>query len=251
VKRSTLPRARRALVAAAIAMALAAAPAEAQRKDPAPRPAPAAAAPGPKLPAADVPLPPPPTGTRLEPRRDATLAVGIGPWAAFDTGESVALHVDYGFSRTPPGFGRLELEYRLVVMISRPSEDTPITLLVPPPLGFTPIAIDGGVEQARVWLIEVVPTARLRLPIGASFALHADAGLGLVQTVETYEREELFVGHTKETQNVTGLVLRLGAGLALDVTPRMRVVLQPLAFSIHIGPEYGGYAPSLGLAYRM
>jgi hypothetical protein len=240
------PPARRALAAAAIAAALAspasalAAPAAAQQKDLTPRATASRAS------KADVPLPPPPAGTRLE-HRGATLGVALGPWAAFDTGKSIAAHLDYGFPRTPPGWSRLELEYRLAVMVSRPSEDTPLTRTTLPPFG----QMDVGVKRTRVWLFEAVPTARLRLPVGPAFALVADGGLGLAQTLERYESEETFVGHTVKTRNVTGLVLRVGGGASLDVGERLRVVFLPVALSLQLGPGYGGYAPSLGIAYRM
>ncbi len=232
-------RPRLALAALSALAALAAAPAEAQRRD-------AALAPTPRP--AEVPLPPPPPGTHLA-GRDATLGVAVGPWAAFRTGKSVALHVDYGFPRTPPSWRRLSLEYRLAAMIARPSEETPLTRTVIPPFGL-PVEVDAGVEETSVWLLEVVPTARVRLPVGTGFALFADGGLGLVQTVEKYDRVEMYRGHVEEKQNVTGLVVRLGAGLALDVSARLRVVLQPLALSFHLGPKFSGYAPSVGVAYR-
>lgn len=240
-RRSTdlgLPR--RALAAAALAAALVATPARAQRRETAP-PTPRAA----KL---DVPLPPPPPGTRLEPR-GATFGVAVGPWAAFDTGKSIALHADYGLPRTPPGWGKLELEGRVAVTVARPAEETPLTRVVQPPYG-PPVLVDAGSEETRVWLVEVVPTARLRLPLGTGFALYADGGVGLVQTVERYDRVEMFQGHVVKRQNVTGLVFRLGGGFSLDVTERVRVLFAPIALSFHAGPKFSGFAPSLGVAYR-
>ncbi|HEY6098667.1 MAG TPA: hypothetical protein VIW03_04515 [Anaeromyxobacter sp.] len=50
---------------------------------------------------------------------------------------------------------------------------------------------------------------------------------------------------------MTGVVLRLGGGVSLDVGERVQVLLLPLALSIQLGPGYGAYAPSLGLAYRI
>lgn len=229
-----------ALAAPAAAFAAPAAPAAAQQKDLTPRPA------APRAARADVPLPPPPAGTRLE-RRGATLGIAVGPWAAFDTGKSLAAHLDYGFLRTPAGWSRLELEYRLAVMISRPSEDTTLSRTTLPPFG----QIDVGVKRTRVWLLEAVPTARLRYPVGPAFALVADGGLGLAQTLERYESEETFVGHTVKTRNVTGLVLQFGGGASLDVGERLRILFLPVALSFQLGPGYGGYAPSLGIAYRM
>jgi hypothetical protein len=243
--------ARRALVAAALAAALAAPTALAA-------PATGSAAPAPQKEAtssrpaasraarADVPLPPPPAGTRLE-RRGATLGVAVGPWAAFDTGKSFAAHLDYGFPRTPPTWSRLELEYRLAVMISRPSEDTTLSRTALPGQP----QLDVGTKKTRVWLFEAVPTARVRYPVGPTFALVADGGLGLAQTLERYESEETFVGHAVKTRNVTGLVVRVGGGATLDVGERLRFVFLPVALSFQLGPGYGGYAPSLGIAYRM
>lgn len=235
-------RARLALAAAATVAALAAAPAGAQRRDG------AALAPAQRPAGQEIPLPPPPPGTHLA-RRSATLGVAVGPWAAFDTGKSFALHVDYGFPRTPSGWRKVALEYRLGAMIARPAEETQLTRTVIPAFG-PPVEMDAGVEDTRVWLVEIVPTARLRLPVGTGFALFADGGLGLVQTIEKYDRVEMYRGHVEEKQNVTGVVVRLGAGLALDVSERLRVVLQPLALSFHLGPKFSGYAPSVGVAYR-
>ncbi|HEY6005563.1 MAG TPA: hypothetical protein VIV57_21965, partial [Anaeromyxobacter sp.] len=194
----------------------------------------------------DVPLPPPPAGTRLE-RRGATLGLAVGPWAGFGTGKSIAAHLDYGFPRTPAGWSRFELEYRLAVMVSHPSQDTTLSRATVPPFG----QMDVGVKETRVWLFEAVPTARLRFPVGPTFALLADGGLGLAQTLERYESEETFVGHTVKTRNVTGLVVRVGAGASLDVGERLRIVFLPVALSLQLGPGYGGYTPSLGIAYRM
>jgi hypothetical protein len=232
--------ARISLLGAALLATVAPLPAAAQQRDPAARPA------SPRPARVDVPLPPPPEGTRLE-RRGATLALAAGPWAGFGTGSSFALHVDYGFPRTPAGWGRLELEYRLAVMVSHPSKDTTITRTVLPPTG----QLDVGVEKATVWLAEAVPTARVRLPISPTFALFADAGLGLAQTFERYESEATWVGHTLRTRNVTGLVVRAGGGASLDLGERWRVLFLPIALSLQLGPKYGGYAPSLGVAYRM
>jgi hypothetical protein len=233
-------KARTALFGAALAAALAASPAAAQQKDAGARVA------SPRPGRVDVPLPPPPDGARLE-HRGGTLAVGIGPWAGFGTGSSFAMHVDYGFPRTPPSWGRLQLEYRLAVTASHPSKDTTITRVVLPPVA----QIDVGVEKARVWLFEAVPTARVRLPVSPTFALFADAGLGLAQTFERYETEATFVGHTLRTKNVTGLALRAAGGASLDMGERWRVLFLPVALSFQLGPKYGGYAPSVGVAYRM
>jgi hypothetical protein len=246
-------RARRALARAALlAAAIAPWAATAEPRDVSPRagrPArPTLEAPPPA--AAEVPLPPPPQGTRLE-RRGATLGVGFGPWAGFGTGKSLAAHVDYGFPRTPVGWSRLELEYRLAVMVSRPSKDTTLTRTIVSPFTLTTAQIDTGVESTHVWLFEAVPTARLRLPFGPRFALLADGGLGLAQTVERYESDETFVGHTVRTKNVTGLVVRIAGGASLDVGERLRLLFLPVVLSFEIGPKYGGYAPSLGVAYRM
>lgn len=228
------------LLALAAAATLLATPAEAQRGAAAPPPS--------RTATTDVPLPPPPPGTRLE-RRGATIGLAVGPWAAFETGKSNAVHLDYGFLRTPPGWRKLELEVRLAATVARPSEDTPLTRWVQPPYGL-PVAVDAGVEETRVWLIEIVPTARVRWPIANRLALFADGGLGIVQTIEEYEREEMFRGRIVTRQNVTGLVVRAAGGLALDVAERVRVLFVPLALSFHAGPKFSGFAPYLGVAYR-
>ena len=262
-------RLRTALAPLALAAALAATSAAAQGKEtaasprtPAARPAPLSrppaqrdAAPQAALPAAAaIPLPPPPAGTTLRPRGadGGWLAVAVGPHATFSSGDSVALHLDFGVLRTPPAWQRLALEYRLAVLLARPGEDTALARYVPSPLGlgYPGTQIPSGVERASAWVVEVVPTARVRLA-WEKFALFADGGLGLVQTVERYEREESFVGRSERTENVTGLVLRAGAGMAFDLSPRTRLLLQPLAFSFQLGPDFSAYTPSLGLSYRL
>lgn len=241
---------RRALAAGAVAAALAAAPpAEAQRRDLAARTPTTYAARTAAAPA--VPLPPPPGGTSLRPGRAGWLAVSAGPWAGFDLGQSVALHVDYGYLRTPPGWRRAQLEVRLSVMMARPTDDTDLTALVTPPYGGTPVSVYAGVERTRVWAVEVVPMARVRLPVGQKFALYADGGVGLAQTIETYDREEMFAGHTERTENVTGLVLRLGAGMSFALSDRTRLLFEPIAVSLQLGPDFSAYVPTLGLAYRL
>lgn len=255
------PPSHRGAAAVALAVALAAAaPAEAQpRKDPASKTAPRAtstAAPAPAAapaalarPAA-APLPPPPAEAPADPRPGATLAVSAGPWAGFDTGGSAAIQVDYGFLRTPQTWARLELEVRLAVMLARPTGETGLTTVVVPPYG-TPVEISSGVERMSAWVIEAVPTLRLRLPVNPKFALFVDGGLGLAQTIERYEREEMYLGASEETKNVTGLVLRLGAGMAFQVSERTRVVFVPLALSLQLGPDFSAFVPTLGVAYRL
>jgi hypothetical protein len=263
VHRNPLARRRaahRVLAAAAAAAALVAAqPAGAQpRKEPATRTAPRAtpasvpaAAPAALAakPAA-TPLPPPPAAASPRPRRVGTLAVSAGPWAGFDLGESVAIQVDYGFLRTPQTWTKLELEVRLAVMIAHPTGDTAFTTVVVPPYG-TPVEVSSGAEKMSAWVIEAVPTVRLRLPVNPKFALFADGGLGVAQTIESYEREEMYLGESERTQNVTGLVLRLGAGMAFQLSERTRVVFLPLALSIQLGPDFSAFAPTLGVAYRL
>lgn len=241
------PAARRILALAALA---AAAPALAQaRRDSAAASRPAA--PTSARAAAEIPLPPPPEGTALRPRRAAWLAVSAGPWAGFDAGQSAALLVDYGFLRTPAAWRRLELEVRLSVMVARPTEDTDLTVLVLPPFGVTPVPVAAGSEEQRAWVVEVVPEARLRLPVGPKFALLAGAGVGLAQSVERSERTEMFAGRTETTDNVTGLVLRVSAGMSFDLSARTRLLFQPVAFSLQLGPGFSAWVPNLGLAYRL
>lgn len=232
------------LAAAALCAVLAAPPARAQQRDA------ARTAVAPRAAPADVPLPPPPAGTRLE-HRGATLAVGVGPWVGFSTGSAVAVHVDYGFPRTPAGWSRVELEYRLAVMMARPSYDKGLTSTVVAPFPVLSTTIDVGTKKTRAWVVEAVPTARLRLPLGPNFAVFADGGVGLAQSVERSEANQTFAGTTVKTQNVTGLVLRLGGGASFDVGERLRILFLPVALSLEIGPGYGAYTPTLAAAYRM
>ena len=236
---TTRPAPRLALAIVGLAAALAAGPAEAQR---------GGGVPPSRTTGAEVPLPPPPPGTRLE-RRGATFGVAVGPWAAFETGKSNAVHADYGFPHELAGLGRLQLELRLGVTIARPTEDTPISRAILPAFG-PPVYVDAGVEELRAWLVEVVPTARVRLPLANRFAVFVDGGAGIVQTREEYDRQEMFRGRVVTRRWVTGLALRVGAGLSLDVAERVRVLFEPLALSFHAGPKFSSFAPSLGVAYR-
>lgn len=237
----------RGAVAAALAAALVAPAAAAPRKRAAasPQAAPVTAA----APTYVVPLPPPPAGADARPR-GGWLSVSAGAWAGLDLGQSVALHVDYGIDRTPASWTRLGLEYRLSAMVARPTDDTELTRMVVLPYAYQPVSVPAGGEETEAWVVEVVPMARVRLPF-EKFALFADGGVGLAQTVERVERDEMFEGATTTTENVTGLVLRLGAGMSFDLSPRTRLLLVPVALSIHLGPSYSAYAPSLGLSYRL
>lgn len=214
----------------------------------------------------DVPLPPPPAGmgrvAASSPpaagRAPGWLGLSAGPFAAFERGQSLGLVLDYGFEATPPGWTRWQLEWHLAFVVSRPTEDTPLFRLestsgIPgfPGTGTSAVIVPAGVEQSTVLLAAIVPTARLRLPVAPGFALVLDGGLGVVQSVEQYERDEMFVGRTERTKNVTGLALRLGAGVTVDFSQRLRLVFEPIAFSILMGPEHSGFTPTLGLAYRL
>jgi hypothetical protein len=230
-------RALRAALARRLALALALAPA-----------APALAA--------DVPLPPPPPGTtRLATSPDpggAWLGVSVGPFAAFDHGQSVGGQIDYGFERTPSSWRRLQLEWHLVVAAARPSADTSLsrTEVVPtfPP---TYRQVPSGTQQATALVAELVPTARLRLPVVPGFAVFADGGVGVVQTVEKYQRDEMFVGASTTRKNVTGLSLRAGLGMSVDLGARTRLVFEPIALGFLVGTDYSAFTPNIGLAFRL
>ncbi len=260
--RYPLPRraAARLALAAAIAAALATPPAAwAQRKDTAAKPSP-----GTKT-TTSVPLPPPPSGTKLAPqpaslppppavpaaaaRGPGWFAVGAGPWIGTESGSAIALHVDYGFTKTPPSWETLALEWRLRAMFARPTTSTDLTR--PVISGFTVVQVPSGFEKTSLYLVEVVPTARVRWALGEKFALFADGGAGIAQTIERKERDEQFVGRTVKTQNVTGLVVRLAAGLSLDVSERVRVLFVPVGLSLQLGPEWSGFTPELAIAFRL
>jgi hypothetical protein len=69
--------------------------------------------------------------------------------------------------------------------------------------------------------------------------------------VETYERDEMYIGLTVQKENVTGLVFRAGLGVSLDVSERTRLLFLPVALSIQIGPGYSAYEPTLAVAFRL
>jgi hypothetical protein len=217
-------------------------------------------------PAGGVPLPPPPSGTRRVrsdvplqppppsaslPSREGWLAIAAGPYEAFERGSSAAIVLDYGFAAASPRFPRVELEWHLVVIGTRPADDSTIngTVLTSP---YTPPAAAAvGIAEERAWVIEAVPSARLRLPLAPGFALFAEGGVGLCQTYERRVEDQVFVGRTVKTKLVTGGVLRLGAGMSYDLGDSVRVVFHPLALSIELGPAWSGFAPTLGLAFRL
>jgi len=206
---------------------------------------------------ADVPLPPPPAGTArvaAAPASSGTwLALSVGAFAAFDRGQSVTGQVDYGFERTPPGWSRLQLEWHLVAAVARPSADTQLTRTELVAASFPPAyrQVPTGSEHATALVAEIAPTARLRLPLSSGFALFTDAGVGIVQTIEKYERNETFVGTSTTTKNVTGLSLRTALGLSVDVGERVRLVFEPLAFDLLLGTDYSAFTPNIGVAYRL
>jgi hypothetical protein len=185
------------------------------------------------------------------PGRTAWAGVGLGAVSAFDTGKGLLLHVDYGILRTPPRWRKLELEWHLVASFGLPSGETPLTATVPAPSGVGQVQVDAGSEDVKALLFEVVPTARVLWTVTRGVAFFADGGLGLCQTVERYERSEMFQGRSERSEYVTGAVARAGVGLAADVTPGWRLVFQPVAFELQLGPKFSAFTPSLGLAYRL
>ncbi len=248
------------MLAAAIAALGFALPTAAAQKTPPPAnagPAPSrtaapATAPPARAPARiiDIPLPPPPTlATRVP--RIAWFGAGVGGFSGFKVGKGEAFHLDYGLLRTPPAWRVLALEWHLAATFSRPTGDTPLTATVIPPFSTQPVTVDAGVEKVKALLFEVVPTARVLWTVAPRVAFFADGGLGVCQTVEKYDRSEMFAGHSTRTDYVTGAVARVGIGMAADLSERWRVVFLPAAFSFQLGPKFSAYTPTLGVAYRL
>jgi hypothetical protein len=208
--------------------------------------APARAAPAP----APAPTPAAPRGTSPV-ARAAWFGAAVGAVSAFDIGKGMAFHLDYGIPRTPAGWRKLELEWHLVASFAMPSGDTPLTATVPVPSGLGSLQVDAGSEEVGALVFEVVPTARVLWTMTRGVAFFADGGVGLCQTVERYERAEMFQGRSEWRDYVTGVVLHAGIGLAADVTPRWRLVFQPLAFDVQLGPKFSAFTPTLGVAYRL
>lgn len=207
---------------------------------------------------ADVPLPPPPAGAArvapvaTTPGAPGWLGLSAGPYAAFERGQSLGVVLDYGFDATPARWTRWRLEWHLALALARPSEDTALTREVAGGLPGVPGAsVPAGVEEASAYVAAIVPTARLRYELAPGFALVLDGGAGVSQTIERYERDETFVGRSERTENVTGLALRLGAGVSVDLAPRVRLLFVPLAVELLAGADYSGFAPSMGLAFRL
>jgi hypothetical protein len=196
-----------------------------------------------------VPLPPPPTGATADGRR--WLGASIGALSAFDVGQSLAFRLDYGMLRTPPTWRRFDLEWHLVVGLSAPSGKTDLTATVVPPGGSGAVQVSSGKEELSAFLLEVVPTARVLYTVTRGVSFFGDGGLGLCQSFEKYDRTEMYAGHSTHKEYATGLVLQAGLGLAADLTPRWRLLLVPVAFSLQLGPKFSGFTPSLGVAYRL
>lgn len=251
------PRLPLAAVALALALATPAAAAAAAQKATAPARTPGAATSAPSP--ASVPSARPatlvaPEASRARPApsvRTAWVGGAVGAISAFDVGKSVALQLDYGVLRTPPSWRRFDLEWHLVVAFARPTGETPLSATVIPPFGFTPVQVSAGQEQVTALLFEVVPTARFLWTVTQGVAFFADAGLGLCQTFESYDRSEMFNGRSTRSEYATGVVARIGAGLAADVAPRWRVVFEPLALELQLGPKFSAFTPTLGVAYRL
>ncbi len=249
----SIPRLARAACAAALAAALVLAlPAHAAQKKVSPRPArtPAPAVAPPPAEAAPAVQPGPPadaTALRASPG-GSSIGVGIGYWSGSKVGKGAALTVDYGLVRTPPSWQRLELEWRLAIMFARATEKNSLSQLV---AAFPPTYLATGYEKTSAYVIEIAPTARVRLALGPTFALFVDAGVGIAQTMDTYERDEMYVGRTVKKENVTGLVVRGGAGLSWDASPGIRVMLIPLMGSLEVGPKYSAFEPTLAVAFRL
>jgi hypothetical protein len=213
-----------------------------------------------------VPLPPPPRGMHRLPStappapppastnlssRPGWLSISAGPYEAFERATSVALVLDYGFAAASPRLPRGELEWHLVVLGKRPADDSALTGLVTPSPFAPPVAAPVGTAEDRAWVLEVVPTARFRLPLANGFALFAEGGAGLCQTYEQRVEDRAFAGRTEKTKLVTGGVLRLGVGMSYDLAESVRVVFHPAALSIEIGASWSGFTPTLGLAFRL
>ena len=166
------------------------------------------------------------------------------------TGKSVLAQIDYGVVRTPPGWDRFDLEWHVVGTFAAPSGDKSLDGFAVPPVG-PPVSVNAGQEKVKALLFEVVPTARLLWTPTRGVAFFGDGGVGLVQSFESYDRSELYMGHSTHNEYATGFVVHLGMGMAADVAPRWRVVLAPLAFDLMVGPKFSSWTPTLGVAYRL
>jgi hypothetical protein len=179
------------------------------------------------------------------------LGVSFGGLYAFDVGQSLAARVDYGVLRTPVGWGRFDLEWHLVLGFSAPTGTTGLTTTVVPPGGGGAVSVSSGSEKVSALLFEIVPTARIHFTVTRGFSLFADGGLGLVQSLESYDRTEMYVGHSTWKESATGIVVHTALGMALDLAPRWRLLFVPVGFELQLGPKFSGFTPSLGLAYRL
>lgn len=254
--------ARTAVLAAAVALASLAVPAEAAPSGTSPRTsaslkpvAPATAATPQKQPAAvGAPATAPRPAVRVERAgRVEWIGGGIGMLSAFSVGSSVAVQADYGLLRSdllPPGLRAFDLELHLIAGFARPTGNTALTAAVSPGFGLPAVQIGAGEEKLTALFFEVIPTGRILRNVGSGVAFFGDAGLGLASSFESYDRSEMFAGRSKHSEYATGFVLRLGAGIALDITPRWRAVVEPLLFDFMIGPKFSSWTPNLGVAYR-
>lgn len=198
--------------------------------------------------ALEVPLPPPPA---VAPARIAWMGVSAGPFVGLDRGSGFAVSVDYGRTATPSRWRRAELELHLPVTVSRPTNEEDLSVSVNF-LGETFTDTFGHREETAT-LVEIVPTARLRVPLGPArtLALFADGGVGLAFGLLEEIEDQRFRGRTETTDAAMALALRLGAGLSYDATPRLRLLVQPVALTFHAGTDWSSYTALAGLSYRL
>ena len=133
-------------------------------------------------------------------------------------------------------------------MYAMPSKETGLSRVVL--VGYMPLSVPTGTENASASVVEVGPFARVRLALAPKVAVFADLGVGIAQTFEKYDRDEMYIGRSVVKQNVTTVYLGGAVGLSYDLNERWRAMI-PLAFSAQAGSDYSAFLPTLAVAYRL
>ena len=203
--------------------------------------------------AADVPLPPTPSGTALQGGVPRTYKLAVlGGFLSEGDVSSLSLQVDIARVATPAGWTRVEFEWHLPIRGGRTMWDgvltRTVTLPTSPPTSYQePV----GTTDDTVWLFEATPSARLILPVGPGFALHAEAGVGLALTRVTHIEDEQFIGHTTERKLVLAPTVRFALGLTYKLGERLDVVFQPVALARRSSADGATFSALWGLSYRL
>jgi hypothetical protein len=104
-----------------------------------------------------------------------------------------------------------------------------------------------------VTVLDVVPGARLSLPLAERVTAYADAGLGVYRAGTTVRQDYAFgLGSTRSSSSELGVMAQLGAGLWVRAGPRLDVG-GGFGVEPHFGSQFGDTTLVLqaGAMYRL